>query len=288
MTYPDFFLIGAMKCGTSTLHDQLAGQEGVFMSTPKEPNFFSDDDVFARGADWYKGLFADAEGGDIKGESSTHYTKLPTHPKTIRRLTAEVGTNAKFIYVMRHPIDRLVSHYIHEWTQNVLSDSIDDAISSHKPLIDYGRYAYQLAPWIERFGKDRILPVFFERMTAEPQQELNRVAAFLTIPGPVEWREDIAQSNVSSERIRRFPLYSLLVENSFATALRRTIVPRGLRDKIKSGRQMRERPQLSHETTAQLSDIFNDDLRQLSKLLNKDLTCANFKDVARAAAINWR
>ena len=46
---PDFILIGAMKCGTTTLAGQLAAQDGVFITTPKEPNFFSDDAVYARG-----------------------------------------------------------------------------------------------------------------------------------------------------------------------------------------------------------------------------------------------
>ena len=49
---PEFLIIGAMKSGTTTLQVQLASQPGIFMTTPKEPNFFSDDDVFARGMAW--------------------------------------------------------------------------------------------------------------------------------------------------------------------------------------------------------------------------------------------
>ncbi len=83
---PDFIIIGAMKCGTSTLYEQLAAQPGVFMCTPKEPNFFSDDRIYANGLDWYRGLFAPAPAGALCGEASTHYTKLPTHPATLERL----------------------------------------------------------------------------------------------------------------------------------------------------------------------------------------------------------
>ena len=57
---PDFIIIGAMKCGTSTLAAQLACQDGVFLTTPKEPNFFSDDEIYARGHGWYRSLFAAA------------------------------------------------------------------------------------------------------------------------------------------------------------------------------------------------------------------------------------
>ena len=55
---PHFIIIGAMKCATSSLHEQLASQPGFFMSTPKEPSFFSNDGVFANGFDWYGSLFA--------------------------------------------------------------------------------------------------------------------------------------------------------------------------------------------------------------------------------------
>jgi len=73
---PDFIIIGAMKSATSTLHEQLALQPDFFMSTPKEPFYFSDDEVFSRGREWYLNLFSNAEPNQLCGESSTHYTKL--------------------------------------------------------------------------------------------------------------------------------------------------------------------------------------------------------------------
>ena len=80
---PDFVIIGAMKCATSSLHDQLAQQPGIFMSELKEPNFFSNDEQYAKGIDWYLSNFRDAYPDELLGESSTHYTKLPTYPNTI-------------------------------------------------------------------------------------------------------------------------------------------------------------------------------------------------------------
>src|SRR6516165_1122868 len=105
---PDFVVVGAMKSATTTLHEQLARQRGVFMSRPKEPNFFSDDLIYARGWDWYSSLFNAADDGVLRGESSTHYTKLPTFPRTVERMTHFLP-RVKLIYVMRHPIDRLIS-----------------------------------------------------------------------------------------------------------------------------------------------------------------------------------
>lgn len=261
MTLPDFVIIGAMKCGTSTLHAQLAAQPQFFMSEPKEPNFFSNDEIFAKGEGWYRGLFAKAPAGAIKGESSTHYTKLPAYPKTIDRLAALIP-DTKFIYVTRDPIERLISHYIHEWTERRISAPIEAAIEKHPDLIDYSRYGYQLAPYVDRFGRDRVLHIEFERMTAEPDATLKRIAAFLGAAGDVAWRDDLEAQNVSAERIRTFPLKSLIVDNPAATALRRALVPRALRDRVKSGLQMKVRPQLSDQTVQNLREVFDDDRRR--------------------------
>ncbi|MDZ7629304.1 MAG: sulfotransferase [Parvularculaceae bacterium] len=258
MSLPDFVIIGAMKCGTSTLHAQLSRQPQFFMSAPKEPNFFSNDEIYAKGEAWYRSLFAAAPQGAIKGESSTHYTKLPTYPNTAARLAALIP-QAKFIYVTRDPIERLVSHYIHEWTEGRISVPIEEAIEKHPELIAYSRYGYQLAPWINQFGAERILTVEFERMTAEPDATLKRIAAFLGAEGEVTWRDDLEAQNISAERIRTFPLKSLIVDNKVATAIRRKLVPQGLRDRVKSRLQMRARPQLSDDAVRKLTAVFEGD-----------------------------
>ena len=258
MSLPDFVIIGAMKCGTSTLHAQLAAQPQFFMTEPKEPNFFSNDEIYAKGEAWYRGLFAAAPAGAIKGESSTHYTKLPTYPMTVERLGALIPT-AKFVYVTRDPVERLISHYIHEWTQGVITCGIEEAIEKHPELTDYSCYAYQLHPFLERFGIDRVLHVEFERMTAEPQAMLARIADFLGAKGEVRWNEEQGAKNISADRIRTFPLKSLVVDNPVATRLRRAVIPKSLRDRVKSGLQMRDRPQLSDATLRMLQARFAED-----------------------------
>ncbi len=283
---PDFMIIGAMKSATSTLHEQLAANAGFFMSRPKEPNFFSDDDAWARGLAWYGGLFAAAPAGALKGESSTHYTKLPTHPHTLERLTASVRTR-RFVYVMRHPVDRLVSHYIHEWSQGVYTEPIEEAIESRPELVAYGCYAMQLAPWIERFGREAILPVFFERLAAHPEEELTRVARFVGHAGPVAWKSELGRQNVSAERVRRSPMRDALIASPLATALRRTLVPRALRDRIKARWQMRDRPALSPSATARVAARFDADLAVLGQWLSAPLSCARYAEGVAPRALDW-
>lgn len=278
---PDFIIIGAMKCATSSLHEQLAVQPGFFMTTPKEPNYFSDDDEFARGPAYYEGLFAGSEGAKLRGESSTHYTKMPTYPRACSRMK-EALPQLKLIYMMRHPIDRLVSHYIHEWTQRVIDRPIDLALDAHPELIAYSRYAYQLEPYIAAYGKDAILPVFMERFNAEPQAELERVCSFLGYEGTPRHDDDMQPQNVSSERLRLGPLGKFIVDQPILTALRRNLVPRGFRDVVKSQFQMRKRPTLSADSTARLKTMFDEDLKDLGRLLGTELTCDTFKSTVKA------
>jgi hypothetical protein len=246
-----------MKCGTSTLQAQLAAQTGVFMTTPKEPNYFSDDAVFAKGPDWYAGLFADAPEGALTGEASTHYTKHPTYPQTLARMTAALR-DVKLIYMIRDPVTRAVSHYIHEWTERRASVDAQAAFRSNTDFIDYGRYGMQITPFIEAYGRDRVLLTSLEAVKADPDAEFARIAAFLGLSG-AGWQHDLEAQNVSSQRMRRLPLQGLLIDNPVAATLRRTLVPKGLRRKIREGRRMDARPDIPTDLRARMQAAFLED-----------------------------
>ncbi len=286
MRLPDFMIIGAMKSATSTLHEQLAQQDGFFMCTPKEPYFFSDDPVYAKGLEWYAGLFADARADDICGESTTHYAKLPTYPKTIARI-AEHVPDAKFVYVMRHPIDRLVSQYIHQWTEREIDRPIDEAIHTHPELIAYSRYAMQLEPYFAQFGQARVLPVFFDHLRSHPQVELARICNFLGYTGNPVWDDSDQQRNVSSERMRVNPIRDALVNAPILSTIRRRLIPPTMRERVKTLWRMEKRPELSADSTLQLQEIFDADLAVLSGWLGVELTCQNFKSVTRERVWEW-
>lgn len=277
---PDFIIIGAMKCATSTLHDQLAAQSDIFMSTPKEPNFFSDDEIYKKGIDWYSGLF-EGTTAKLKGESSTHYTKLPTHPNTIKRMQEHGLKDTKFIYVIREPIQRLVSHYIHEWSMGVLKTDINDAIRSHPELIDYSRYNDQISAYLAHYSPDQILVVFYESLISRPDSELERICQFIGYEGTPSWDHARKPQNVSSQRIRQFPLYSLLIESQLMATLRRTLIPTSIREKVKGRLVMKSRPELNPAVRKELEDTFDKDLRALGKKLNLDLNIDNYSQTAK-------
>lgn len=283
---PDFIIIGAMKCATSTLHDQLAQSSSFFMTTLKEPNFFSDDEVYKNGQQWYSSLFDEAKEGQLKGESSTHYTKLPEYPETINRIYA-FCPDIKLIYIMRHPVDRMISNYIHQWTQRVISCDINKAVFKYPDLINNSRYNMQVEPYIEKFGYKNILPLFVERIKADPLKELTTVYNYLNVLSEPKWEKEL-KSNVSAERLRACAWRDAIVNNNIARIIRRTLVPQRLRNAVKNIWTMKGRPTLSEDVLTQVKKIFDQDLKKLGNKLNLNLDCKNFNEkVLSCNSIKW-
>ncbi len=268
---PDYIIIGAMKCGTSTLAAQLGAQAGLFMTEPKEPNFFSDDAIYAQGMDWYASLFAAAGPRDLKGEASTHYTKRPELPGTVARLKAAVP-EVKLVYMIRDPMARIVSHYIHEWSQGVLSNPLQVEIDRHGPLVDYGRYGWQIAPFVDAFGADAILLTSLERMKADEEGELRRVARHIGFTDDVAWVTEQGAENVSSKRSRKLPMHRLLVDNPVATVLRRNLVPKSVRTWVREARQYKGRPEIPADKIPGLHETFLEDREILAAHFPGDLS----------------
>ena len=258
MKTPDYIVIGAMKCGTTTLAAQLGAQAGLFMTTPKEPNYFSDDDVFARGPDWYSALFDAAAPGDLLGEASTHYTKLPDRPDTLARMQAAVP-NPRLVYMIRDPMARLVSHYIHAWSEGETAAPLSEALTALPRLVNYGLYGMQIAPYVQAYGADAILLTSLEALKADPEGELTRVARHIGHSGPVTWQESNEQENASGGRVRKLPLHGLVVDHPVSTALRRALVPKRLRTWVREQRKYRGRPEIPEQARPGLIARFAED-----------------------------
>jgi hypothetical protein len=284
---PDFVVIGAMKSATTTLHEQLARQPGFFMSRPKEPSFFSDDSIHARGWAWYSSLFRPAKPGELRGESSTHYSKLPTHPRTVERMVRHLP-RLKLIYVMRHPLDRLISQYVHEVTTGRITVEALEAIRSHPELIDYSRYAMQLQPFLDAYGFENVLPVFFPRLVNHSQAALERIGRFLDHRGVLRWDGSLEPQNAGRDRLRPSPLREALVQAPVLSGLRRRLVPRHWSQSLKERwRAQVDPPLIPAHLTERLRDIFDADLAQLGSWLGIRLDCENFHEMTVNSPRNW-
>ncbi len=275
---PNFIIIGGMKCATSTLHEQLGAQPGIFTSRQKELQFFSNDEMYAKGLAWYSSFFQRADAGDICGESSTHYSKLPRYPQTVSRIKRQLGT-CRFIYIMRDPIDRLISQYIHQWTEREMSGSIDECVKQHDELISYSEYSRQLQPYFDTFGKTSVLPVFLNRIRLDPQRELERVCRFIGYHGTPTWQPKLAMENASAARMLHSPIRDWFVDLPGIKHIRKHLIPQAYRDAVKRYWQISDRPILSPELHSMVSARLDADLAKLGSWVGLDLKCANFREM---------
>jgi hypothetical protein len=176
---PTLVVIGGLKCGTTSLHHYLNLHPEIGMSRPKELNFFVEELNWPLGRDWYASHFDPGE--TVRGESSPHYTNRPRFDGVAERL-AETAPDARLVYMVRDPIDRMLSHYLHNvgggYDHRPLTEALADPDTAY---VDRGRYFFQLEPFIERFGKERIEIVSREELKADRAGTLRRVFGFLGV-----------------------------------------------------------------------------------------------------------
>ena len=181
---PNLFIIGAMKSGTTSLHEYLDTHPQIAMSETKEPGYFVEELSLANGEAWYLGLFKQDERFPYRGESSTHYTKLPVYRGVADRLH-RFNPDARLIYIMRDPFERLVSHYWHNVRDVVHGGELRPLLKAVKERPDYlafSDYAMQLAPYLDRFGRQALYTLTFEALIDNPQREFDRLCGWLGLP----------------------------------------------------------------------------------------------------------
>jgi len=197
---PDFLIIGAAKCGTSSLYEYLMEHPCVGRSLTKQIHFF--DRYYDRGASWYKVCFPFKWQKSISGEATAHYM---THPLAAER-AFKLVPKAKIIVMIRNPIDRASSHYQMEFSHNNENLSFEDAIEQeenrirgefekmlnnennqgmnypHRAYVKSGEYLEQIKRWIKFYPKEQILIIKSEDFFDNPEKITNQVLEFLDLP----------------------------------------------------------------------------------------------------------
>ena len=179
MKLPDLVVVGAMKAGTTALHDQLAQHPDVFMSEVKETDHFLRPDALARMED-YARHFEGAEGHAVVGESSPNYTKREAFPGVPERMVEALGA-VRVIYLVRDPIERIRSHYQHHLATRGRWMTFDEA-ATYEGFVAPTRYASQIRPYLELLGRERVLLMTTEHFADDPVAAMGAVWTFLGVP----------------------------------------------------------------------------------------------------------
>ncbi len=215
---PNFVIIGAQRCGTTSLYHYLCTHPAIASAVKKEVHFF--DHFFENGINWYRCHFPTrlykycrrqlCRQELLTGEASPYYIFHPLSPHRISQLLPGV----KLIALLRNPIDRAYSHYWHEVRRGNETLSFEEAIEREPERLrgerqriilhagEYhsaafwqfsyltrGIYADQLKVWQPLFSKEQLLILCSRDFYAEPTTTLNKIMAFLNLPS-WNWTDD--------------------------------------------------------------------------------------------------
>ncbi len=177
---PNLVIIGAMKCATTSLHYYLSLHPDIQMSSSKEVSFFLTEENYAKGIDWYASHFC--EPALVHGEATPGYAYFPFFSGVAERM-AQTIPKAKLIYVVRDPIDRLLSHYVHEVAAGSESRSFQAAMADwdRNPYLLVSRYSFQLEPFIERYPLEQIKVLCMEDLKTKRAETLKTVFGYLGV-----------------------------------------------------------------------------------------------------------
>jgi hypothetical protein len=270
-TLPNLLIIGAAKAGTTSLHRYLSQHPQIFMSTRKELAFFDPRLRWQLGVDWYKSNF-DAS-FPINGEASPQYTLHPRVPGVPERIRGVLGT-PKLIYMIRDPIDRLLSytHAQHLWPT---SRSLNAArLESEQPLYIYGSsYFMQLSQYLKVFPRELIHVVVNERLNTRPRETLQQIFRFIGVDDQFWSPQFENRANVSEKKKSVAGWFNRLAPSFVKQQLttKASILPwkgqQALRWISELGGDVIQKPRITREEDLRLQDILKPDVVALRELL---------------------
>ncbi|MEP7158671.1 MAG: sulfotransferase [Chloroflexota bacterium] len=283
---PDFFIVGAPKAGTTSLYEYLDEHPDVFMSSVKEPMYFSPDlpyrarrdgFVFDRDEERYLALFAGARSERRVGEASTHYMASHQAPGLIRTFQPE----ARIVCILRDPVEVAYAwHGEGVFRGGETARNFDLALLNDERGVRYleiGSYGSQLTRWFEHFGRERVHVIIFEDFVRDTPTEFRRLLKFLDVdpnfqPSTFGARNTVTSKSRLVPRLRRGRL------RRAANGLRRVAGPgiaRALSQAVRGIPVINHRGRravLATEVRHRLEDHYRDEIELAGRLIGRDLT----------------
>jgi hypothetical protein len=295
---PDFMIVGAAKCGTTSLYHYLRQHPDIYMPNSKEPDFFTHmginpyecanpparGDIIWRFED-YVALFNESGSGQMIGEASVSY--LFNHEVSIKNIKAIYGEKSKdikIIIMLRNPAERVFSHYNFMVKVGKEHLSFQEAIESRvleerkkrgqsfTAYIDYSMYYHQLKSYMDEFPN---LKVYLFDELKDSDRLASEIFEFLGVDKDVRVKTDV-KTNPSGVPRNRFLTRLLIKRGPIKMFLKRNIPPSStlkliaLREWILRG--LLRKSKLPEKTRAELTEFFSEDLKKVEKLIGRDLS----------------
>jgi hypothetical protein len=298
---PDFLIIGAGKSGTTSLDKYLGQHSQVFMCPRKEPNFFAlanrSQQEFINDKqelkfylssvtkeNEYLDLFINAKPGQKIGETSNTYLYHDSAPDMI----AKYNSNMKLIALLRNPVSRLYSRYLHLARDNRLpSTNFADSLNKssiwwkRNDLIPEGFYFKHLKKYYESFKENQIKIILTEDLKDKPWETLKTIFEFLGVKPDEKLDLSVEYNQSGIVKNSRFNKY--FGSNGLLFSFLKTLTPTSFYDYAKNNPQLIKlindfrnqnlyKPPLDSEIQIKLKEVYYNDMEALQKLIKRDLS----------------
>jgi hypothetical protein len=273
---PNLIVIGGLKCGTTSLHHYLGLHPEIQMSKPKELSFFISELNWRLGLDWYESRFDRRY--PVRGESSPHYTNLPRFTGVAARLH-ECCPDARLIYMVRDPIQRLLSHWLQTCGSGYETREIGAALSNpESPYILRSQYWMQLQPFLRLFDGSQIEILTQEEMRSERNETMRKAFRFAGVDecfSSDEFSREWERTSAKSGRKYRFLNTTIRFPGLRAFDERYDRLPESLRWSVERilhepGKPSQPKPELSPDLIEMLRDRFAGDVTALQEFAGRE------------------
>ncbi len=274
------FIVGAPKAGTTSLHHHLDEHPDIVMSSRKETDYFSSNEILDQGLYYntnpilsledYLNLFPSLEDDKLYGESSVSYLFYSSVADNIYKY----NPSSKIIIMLRDPLHRAFSHYLMDRRMGLNSKKFDEIFDEGSGLFfqqyfEIGKYTEQIKRYISVFGREKVHIIWYSDFKKFPHGEIKSLYRFLGVD------EDFIP-NLGEVHNRFFIPKNILIKNLYTSPLIRRCVKYFFGDKISILKrllfQSTKKPQLSALLIDKIQDYYFDDICQLEILLDKDLS----------------
>jgi len=273
---PTFLIVGAAKSGTSSLWHYLREHPDVYVPAGKEINFFSDEANFSRGLDWYTSHFKSGAGKKAIGEASPSYL----FPVEAAPRMASVVPKARLVAILRNPVDRAYSHFLHARYYAMERRSFRQAFEDERQATDgrrwpfylaFSRYLSQLVNLTQHFRREQLKVLLFDDLAANPLETFRTLCFHIDVD-PTIIPSNVGQITNTYRESRATPLLRLLIRPALGGKIPLKIWLPILRLFTREGLSP---PPIEPDLRHDLVEYFAEDNAKLGAWLDKDLSIWN-------------
>jgi hypothetical protein len=278
--WPNFFIIGGARSGTTSLYEYLKDTKGVFLPESKELNYFCTNinpklllTKIIDNKQEYLNFFKNVKDEKVIGDASPLYLWDPKSPKLIH----DTIPHAKFITIIRNPVDRAYSHFLQSVTYGTesypFSECIKKSLVSPSDysgrIIEGGLYSEQIKRYFDIFSKNQVRVYFYEEFFKDPHYYMKDMLNFLGV------NEELPESIGKIHNALVVPkggITDKIIKSNLIKNLGKKIIPKSSSMLVKNILFTNStKPQMELEDRKFLEKFYRDDIKKLETLLERNI-----------------